>query len=70
MDLEIHDASGDSGEERLGDKRKLHYRDADCFVICVAADRRQSYDNVRKWKDEIQTVEAEKPIILVLTKLD
>ena len=70
VDLEIHDASGDSGEERLVDKRKRAYRDADCFVICVAADKRQSYDNVRKWKDEIQTIVSDKPIVLVLTKSD
>ena len=52
------------------DKRKRAYRDADCFVICVAADKRQSYDNVRKWKDEIQTIVSDKPIVLVLTKSD
>ena len=36
----------------------------------MAADQLQSYDHVRRWKEEIQTVESEKPIILVLTKSD
>ena len=39
-------------------------------MICVACNNRDSFDNVGKWKSDIQTVEPNKPIILILTKSD
>ena len=33
VEVEIHDTSGD---EHLGVNRKVQYKDADCFMICVA----------------------------------
>ena len=65
--LEMHDTAGD---EHLGQKRKLTYKGADVFMICVSKDSRTSFDNIAKWKAEINEVETEKPIILVLTKND
>ena len=65
--LEIHDTSGD---EHLGTSRKVQYQNADCFMICVACNLRTSFENIEKWRVEIQAVEQNKPIILVLTKSD
>ena len=67
VEIELHDTSGD---EYLGEYRKLWYREADCFMICVATDNWTSFNNIRKWKDEIQSVEPEVPIMIVLTKSD
>ena len=39
-------------------------------MICVACNNRDSLENVRKWKSEIETVEPKKPMILILTKSD
>lgn len=39
-------------------------------MICVACNVRSSFDNIEKWRAEIQAVETSKPIILVLTKSD
>ena len=65
--LEIHDTSGD---EHLGTNRQVQYQNADCFMICVACNLRTSFENIEKWRAEIQAVEQNKPIILVLTKSD
>ena len=65
--VEIHDTSGD---EHLGVNRKVQYTSADCFMICVATNNRDSFDNIGKWVAEINEVEQEKPIMLVLTKKD
>ena len=39
-------------------------------MICFAINNRDSFDNVSRWKQEIQEVEPEKPIILAMTKID
>ena len=65
--LEIHDTSGD---EHLGANRKMQYKGADVFMICVACNARKSFDNIETWRTEIQAVETTKPIILILTKKD
>ena len=39
-------------------------------MICVACNVRSSFDNIEKWRAEIQAVETSKPIILILTKSD
>ena len=65
--IEIHDTSGD---DHIGSERKVVYSGADVFMICVAVDSLESYYNINKWFDEIQSVEAEKPIMLILCKSD
>ena len=55
VDVEIHDTSGD---DHLGVNRKVQYQDADCFMICVACNVRESFDNIGKWKAEIMQVET------------
>ena len=55
VDIEIHDTSGD---DHLGVNRKVQYQDADCFMICVACNVRESYENIAKWKAEIMEVES------------
>ena len=50
ISIEIHDCAGDT---HLGVNRKVQYADADVFMICVAANNRESYDNVVTWKNEI-----------------
>lgn len=65
--LEMHDTAGD---DVLGPKRAVVYKGADVFMICVAKDSRDSFDNIGKWYREITAVETEKPIMLVMTKND
>ena len=67
LNLEIHDTSGD---DDLGVTWKNKYGGADVFAICVAADSITSLDSVEKWKAEIQTLEADKPIEVVIPKRD
>ena len=55
VDVEIHDTSGD---DHLGVNRKVQYQDADCFMICVACNVPDSYENIPKWKAEIMEVES------------
>ena len=55
VEVEIHDTSGD---EHLGVNRKVQYQDADCFMICVACNVRESYESIGKWKAEIMEVES------------
>ena len=66
-EIEIQDTSGD---ELLGINRKVQYKDADVFVICVGANDRNSLDSVATWKAEIEEIEVGKPIALYLTKRD
>ena len=54
-EIEIHDTSGD---EHLGVNRKVQYKDADCFMICVAANAKESHENVPRWKAEIHEIES------------
>ena len=63
----MHDTSGD---EELARRRAIIYKGADVFMICVAKDNRNSFDNINKWKQEIQAVVNDKPIMLILTKDD
>ena len=65
--LEIHDTSGD---DHIGQKRKVVYQGADIFMICVACNARDSYQNIEKWRDEIMAAEPKKPIMLILCKSD
>ena len=62
MEVEIHDTSGD---DHLGVNRKVQYNGADCFMICVACNIQESFDNIDKWKVEINEIESEKPILLI-----
>ena len=65
--LEIHDTSG---SEMLVNERAVQYKDADIFIVCVAADLKHSKENVSKWLAEIRNVENDIPIVLMLTKDD
>ena len=67
VDLEIQDTSGD---EHLGVNRMVQYQDADVFMVCIATNNRTSLENLDRWRNEIQSVEQSKPILLVLTKSD
>lgn len=67
IEIEIHDTSGD---EHLGVNRKVQYKDADCFMICVACNQKDSLEHVERWQAEIRDVEPDKPIALLLTKSD
>ena len=67
IDIEIHDTSGDS---YLANSRATQYRNADVFMICVAANNMDAMASVPGWVDEIRSVENNKPIILILTKKD
>ena len=61
------------------DERKEQYLNADCFLICVAADSASPGDSVHKWKQEISSAmgsgdsegrEGKYIIMLALTKAD
>lgn len=67
IEIEIHDTSGD---EHLGVNRKVQYKDADVFMICVAANNQESLESTLRWRSEIQEIESYKPIALILTKAD
>lgn len=67
MEITIHDTSGD---EHLGVNRKVQYKEADVFMICVACNDRASFDSISKWRSEIQSEVQNAPIILILTKSD
>ena len=67
VNLELHDTSGD---DNLQANRKVQYQGADCFMICVAVNKRSSFDNISKWKEEITSVIDNRPIFLILTKSD
>lgn len=54
VNLEIHDTSGD---ENLSTNRKIVYKDADLFFLCVAVNNRNSLTNITRWKSELQDVE-------------
>ena len=43
---------------------------ADVFMICVAVNSQESFDNIERWKIEIYKVVTDVPIMLVLTKSD
>ena len=66
-DVEINDTGGD---ENITDQRKLVYKDADLFMLCVSAVSRDSLNNIGKWKTEIRGIEQDSPIVLVITKID
>jgi len=65
--VEIHYTNGD---DHLRVNREVQYRDADVFMICVAADSHSSFESVERWKWEIQGIEPDKPIALILTRSD
>ena len=67
VNLELHDTSGD---DNLQANRKVQYQGAHCFMICVAVNKKSSFDNISKWKEEITSVIDGKPIFLILTKSD
>ena len=67
IEIEIHDTSGDA---QLGVNRATQYKGADVFMVCVGANNMTSLDNIGSWKNEINAVEPNKPIMLVLTKSD
>ena len=67
IEIEIHDTSGD---EHLGVNRKVQYKDADVFMICVAANNQESLESTLRWRSEIQEIESNKPIAIILTKAD
>ena len=54
------------GEEAMKFTRQIQYQDADCFMVCVAAN--SSLQNVAFWLAEVREVQPTKPIALILTK--
>ena len=67
VDLEIHDTSGD---DNLAQNRKVQYQNAHVFMICVAVNDENSFNNIEKWKTEIRSVTTQAPFFLILTKSD
>ena len=67
LEVEIHDTSGD---EHLGVNRRVQYVGADVFMICAAANRPESFENIAKWRSEIIEVCPYTPVLLILTKSD
>ena len=67
VDLELHDTSGERG---LVGNRKVIYQGADVFMLCIAIDKKDSFDNIDFWVDEIRSEASQVPIYLILTKSD
>lgn len=69
VDLALWDTSGDLKYDRI---RQLSYPNADVFFLCYAVDSVRSFDNVRKWHNEIKDIAKNEkiPVILVATKDD
>ena len=65
--MEIHDTGGD---DALQANQNVTYQSADVFMILVATDKTTTFDHIEQWKNRIQRVEPNKPIILILTKID
>ena len=65
--MEIHDTGGD---DHFQANQNVTYQSADVFMILVATDKTTSFDHIEQWKNRIQRVEPDKPIILILTKID
>ena len=51
IDLEIHDTFVECIDRSLDDYPK--YKSANLFLLCVAADDRDSFDSITTWKREI-----------------
>ena len=54
----------------LGAHRTLVYDNADCFMLCVAANNRSSFERINHFKTEIKLKCPNVPILLVATKFD
>ena len=67
LEIEVIDTSGD---DMLGAHRTLVYDNADCFMLCVAADNRASFERINYFKNEIKLKCPNVPILLVATKYD
>ena len=67
VELEIHDTGGDEAYTANG---KITYQDADVFIICASTNSTDSFDHIEAWRDMIQSVEPDKPIMLILTQID
>ena len=78
MQLEIHDTTGD---DNLFPNRAVQYLNADVFMICVPVAMQDDHneekfsefdyrESIAKWRNEIYGVHQDRPIYLVLTKMD
>ena len=67
VDLELHDTSGD---DNLSQNRKVVYEGADLILLCVAINKKDSFDNIGKWEAEVDAVVPGIPVYLLLTKSD
>ena len=67
MDIQIHDTSGD---DWLSSQRRVVYKGADLFILCVSPDSKESFQNIEKWRKELQLAEPDVPIILFMNKSD
>ena len=67
VDLEIHDTIS---ELEFSDDRKMIYRKADVFMICVPANRPSALEDIESWCEEVSAVEPDALIFLILTKSD
>ena len=63
----MHDTNGD---DQLGENRSVAYAGCNIFMICIAANSRDSLDNTAQWVTEIRASEPDTPIMLVMTKSD
>ncbi len=45
-------------------------KDADVVMLCVSADKGDSFNNIKKWHDEVKAANPGCPVVLVLCKKD
>ena len=65
MEIEIVDTSGEEGKSLT---RCASFKDAGCFMICIAAN--SNLQNLAFWLTEVRKLKPTKPIALILTKAD
>ena len=46
------------------------YKGADLFILAVSPDSEESFQNIDKWRNELQLVEPDTPIVLFMNKSD
>ena len=68
----IQDTNGEINNGLLRPTRLNQYRDLDVAMICASANNLDSFDQIKDWVTEIDSVPSAlgKPKILILTKID
>mmetsp|Transcript_7750 Transcript_7750/g.11506 ORF Transcript_7750/g.11506 Transcript_7750/m.11506 type:complete len:192 (+) Transcript_7750:56-631(+) len=59
-----------AGQEDYAEVRPLSYESTHVFIIVYSVDNRDSFENITKWKEELNQHQPNTPIVLVGNKID